>query len=112
MSKKKNRKFKKSKNPQIEPNNQVVSSILEVERGTVSSDNEQSGQTDDINNEAENEEQKMAVKYAYLKPELRKLILILVMIIVLSFSFYILDIKSNIINSLGDWIYKISNFRI
>lgn len=50
-------------------------------------------------------------EYAYVKGDIKKILLIFFSIIVFLIAIYIVDIKTTLLSSFGDWIYKILNIQ-
>lgn len=109
MSKKKNRKFKKSHSSQPIPTPAIsVKTISATERSTEPTVTPISVPTAIETNEIAilNE------KYQYVRRDVKKLLLTILLLGVLFVGFYILGQKTSILTQFADWIHKVGNFAI
>ena len=51
-------------------------------------------------------------KYAHVKKDIAKILIIMALIFVILFVAYYLSLRTSIFTSFGDWIYKITNINI
>ena len=50
-------------------------------------------------------------KYAHVKVDIKKILIIMAIIILVLFGVYVLSLKTTILDSFGNWIYKILNIQ-
>jgi uncharacterized membrane protein len=50
-------------------------------------------------------------KYDYVKHDIKKILIIMVSIIIVLFAFYFIELKTTILDTIGNWIYKILNIQ-
>ncbi|MEI8143103.1 MAG: hypothetical protein WCG48_00600 [Candidatus Berkelbacteria bacterium] len=106
MSKKKHNKFKKKQ--------QAITVKETTQPEAISSGDElimSKTITKELAVEAENEIVN-GHDYSYVKKDLKKIGIVLAILVILFVSFYILGIKTNLLNAFGDWIYKILHINI
>ncbi len=111
MSKKKN-KFKKNKKIKPVPNFNSQAKI-----GSMAASSEAVLTNNAIDNEVLENDQQTSVeedhyktdKYSYVSKDIKKIALLMGIILLILIGVYIIDIKSTILNSFGDWIYKLLN---
>ena len=48
-------------------------------------------------------------EYAYVKKDIKKILLIILSLVVILIAVYIVDLKTTLLSSFGDWIYRILN---
>jgi len=51
-------------------------------------------------------------QYDHVKKDIKKILIIMVIIIVALIGIYILSMKTSILSSFGDWVYKILNIQV
>lgn len=104
--KKKNKKFKKRNQHAPQPTrieNLEKAPTQEEELESVSSEKEHSSQLDEY--------AELSEKYLYVKKDTKKLLAFIGLAAVFLVAFYLLDSKTSILNSFGDWIYRITNIQ-
>lgn len=50
-------------------------------------------------------------KYDYVKHDIKKILIIMGSIVIILFGFYFLGLKTSLLSTLGNWIYKILNIQ-
>lgn len=110
MSKKKNKKFKKSGGAK------TISSVQQAPVLTTNSDakadNIESTPARDIITEKEKDEiELLNEKYLPIRKDVKKLLIVLAILAVLFVAIYFVGQKTTILTTIGDWLYKISNIQ-
>ncbi|MCL5410416.1 MAG: hypothetical protein M1324_01025 [Patescibacteria group bacterium] len=113
MSKKKNKKFKKNKPnkgfQKSETTNTFVSSDPVVSDESII--NNQTSTQGDKSSPIEIDDPYSHNQYDHVKKDVRKIIALIGLIILVFSGIYILGLKTNILSSFGDWVYKIANIQ-
>jgi len=105
MSKQKNKKFKRQKNHQSAApivsvaSNRTVVSEMPIERLAPAK------------SESPAIAQVTLDEYAYVRKDIRMILLTILMLVVLLAAALIINEKTSLLRDFGDWIYRISNFQ-
>lgn len=116
MSKKKKKFNKLKKKHLIKPNqnhNQQASRItteqkdksLEAEIDSLPSESEddiEESVSGDIPTSIENQ-------YAYVKKDIKRILLIILLLVIILIAIYVMNAKTTLLSSFGDWIYQVLN---
>lgn len=103
MSKKKTKKFKHGgpHRPQINtPITQINEQIVQDPSGSTTTVATEVTSTPSLDE-----------KYLYVRKDIKKILIFVGIIIVLLVGFYFLQTKTSVLNSFGDWIYKITGIQ-
>jgi hypothetical protein len=111
MSKKKNKRFKKNKpqkvflNEKSESSNTLVSSDTTISDESIANDQTAQASTVKIDDPYTHNQ------YDHVKKDTKKILIIIGIISVIFLGIYFIGLKTEILNSFGDWIYKIANIQ-
>lgn len=108
MSKKKNKKFKRTTSSTSSINNTPKTEIIDSTKATITEtpviqSQEKAAPKDEI--EILNE------KYKPIRKDIKKLGIVLASLIVLFVVIYIIDGKTGFLGHIGNWVYKITNIQ-
>lgn len=102
---KKNKKFKnKTKNVNLTPKSQTTHEVVDTEN---SADVTRVEVAADLN-----EDEILNEKYRYVRHDVKRLVLIIFALFIVTGIFYWLNIRTSVLDSFGNWIYKIGHFSI
>lgn len=110
MSKKKNKKFKKS-SAVIKP------SVLNAQDNIVEkqSETQKNNITSSVTAEKNNDPYAISIlneRYIPVRRDVRKLLIVLSILAIILVGTYFVGLKTNILSAIGDWLYKIGNFAV
>ncbi len=100
MSKKKNKKVKKP----------ILNSVIAASQATTVESNAVVNTVSETSPVDEMEE--LSQKYLYVVKDVKKLIIMLFVLTITIIAVYLLNSKTEFLNIVGDWIYKISNITL
>jgi len=111
MSKKKN-KFKKKKHHQqniVAP--QIESVKIASQENEPAKEIENNSPTPALPEIPKEHESYSSDKYAHVKTDIKKILIIMAIIFLILIGIYILSFKTTFLNTFGDWVYKILNIQ-
>jgi len=113
MSKKKNKKFKKNRSAKVA--SQEVNTNTFVSSDPVISEEVISSKTNDKeiaeSTSLKADDPYLNNQYDHVKKDVKKILFIIIILGVIFAGICLLGAKTNVLNSFGDWIYKVANIQ-
>ena len=113
MSKKKNKKFKKNRS--VKPAPQETNTNAFVSSDPVASEEAVSGKTNDekITESAspKADDPYSNSQYDHVKKDVKKILFIIAILGIIFIGIYLIGVKTSILSSFGDWIYRVANIQ-
>ncbi len=110
MSKKKNKKFKKSSTASQPSISMPRESTPEKQPSTLQAHTQISNTT--LKNNDPYAISILNEKYLHVRKDVNKLLIVLLILAIVLMGIYFIGLKTNILTVVGDWLYKIGNFAI
>ena len=106
MSKQKNKRFKK-----IHKAGHAVQNLEITSSAIIENQNEPIAETTTINLENQSEDDAIEREYAYVRKDVRLILMTILLLVVLLVVAFFIGEKTTWLKSFGDWIYRITNIQ-